>query len=130
MSFKKYALIMLIATMMLWGLWIVVLMTMNPLEDGSRALFLFYGSLLLSLTGTFALIGAMYRNIKYKKETEEQHAIISFRHAIWFAFIVNFSFFLQSKRLFTALNLLLFIMLIAIIEFLILSHQHARVSIK
>ena len=124
MNFKKYAVIMLVATVVLWGLWGVVLVSMNPFEDGKKALFLFYGALFCALTGTFACISGLYRHIRFKRESEDEHAIISFRHAFWFAFVACFALFLQANRLMTWLNLLLFIALVAIIEFLILSYTN------
>lgn len=130
MSLKQYIGIIFIGTLIMWGGWFVVVTQIDPLVAGMIGMFLFYSTLFFALLGTFALIGGVYHAIKQRGNMDDRHIILSFRHAIWYSLVVNFTLYLQAKRLLSWTNLLLLVLFLAIIEFLLLSrHRHTQSGI-
>ena len=115
MSLKRYLLLMLLATILCWLAFAVVIIYINPQETGFIGFLLFYISLFLALVGTFALIGFFIR-IWLVTQPIFRQVIIAFRQAIWFACLVVFCLILQSQELLTWWTTVLFIALLAFIE--------------
>ncbi|MBT3412887.1 MAG: hypothetical protein HOJ15_03135 [Candidatus Jacksonbacteria bacterium] len=127
MSLKQYIGVIFIGTLIMWGGWFVVVTQIDPIVAGMIGMMLFYSTFFLALLGTFALIGAFYHLVRQRGNMDERHIILSFRHAIWYSLVVNFTLYLQAKRLLSWTNLLILVLLLAIIEFLLLSrHRHTQ----
>ncbi len=114
MSLKQYLTLMSIAFILCWLSFFMVIFFINPQEAGFLGFFLFYLSLFLALTDTFALAGFFLRIWLLDRPIFTQ-VIVSFRQAIWFSLFVVFCLILQSKRL---LNLWVIILLILFLSFI------------
>ncbi len=121
MSLTRYFFIMVIATILAWVSWAVVITQINPeiaLWDGFA---LFYATLFLALIGSFALIGLAIR-----MHTQAQHlpyylVLLSFRQGVFFALLAIGSLILQSKHLLRWWNVLLLVVLLTVFEYFALT---------
>lgn len=117
---------MTIATIVCWAGWYTVVLLVNPHQAGFFGLFLFYASLTLALTGTFAVIGFFIRLFLLKQEMVFQKVVIAFRQAIFFALLFIGMLLLQSGRLLTWYNGAFLIMGLTMLEFFVISKRPAR----
>ncbi|HLD20039.1 MAG TPA: hypothetical protein VJB93_02230 [Patescibacteria group bacterium] len=123
MSLKRYTVALLIGTLVMWIAWSGVLVFIDPFASGMFGVVLFYATLVCGLVGTFAMIGLGYHAIRTRGALGEHDVVVSFRHAVWYALVVNFALYLQAHGLFPWTNILLFIFLFAMIELLLLSRS-------
>ncbi len=126
MTLLHYILMMVAGTLLSWGAWFYVISTVNPFENGTIGISLFYVSLTLSLAGTFAIIGFFVRTLVFKKEIVFQRVLISFRQAFFFAFLVDGFLLLQSFRLLTWYNLAFLVLGLTLAEFFMISRRPMR----
>src|SRR3989338_3011943 len=126
MSIKRYTVALLIGTLVMWIAWSVVLMFVDPFTSGMTGVVLFYATSVCALVGTFALIGLGYHAIRTRGALDEHDVVVSFRHAIWYALVVNFALYLQAHGLLPWTNILLFILLFAMIELLLLYRSQRK----
>jgi len=115
MSLKQYLTLMSIAFILCWLSFFMVIFFINPQEAGFLGFFLFYLSLFLALTDTFALAGFFLRIWLLDRPIFTQ-VIVSFRQAIWFSLFVVFCLILQSKRLLNLWVIILSILFLSFIE--------------
>ena len=106
---------MSIAFILCWLSFFMVIFFINPQEAGFLGFFLFYLSLFLALTDTFALAGFFLRIWLLDRPIFTQ-VIVSFRQAIWFSLFVVFCLILQSKRLLNLWVIILSILFLSFIE--------------
>lgn len=123
MTFSRYILLMLFATALCWGAWYAVITIINPAQADMLGFALFYGSLALSLAGTFALCGIIVRSVFFKHETGVQRVAIAFRQGIFFALLMDGFLLLQSKRLLTWYNVAFLIIALSIVELFFMSRK-------
>lgn len=127
MTFKGYVAAMLIGTVLSWAAWVLILFRVNPDTAGTIGFILFYASLLLSLLGTFALLGLVFRHMRVRRKFLVEKVVTSFRQGLWFGVVIIAALILQSQQLLSWWNLLLVILIITILEFFFLSalpHVH------
>lgn len=123
MSFRLYLIIMTISAIISWMLFGAVVYYISPIEIANLSPIIFYLTLCLSLVSTLALIGIAVRIKIFKKEPIFRQVNISLRQSVWFAAIIIFSLFLKTKNSFNWLNILLFLIVIVVIEFMCLAHK-------
>jgi len=121
MTFFSYVIAMIIGTVLSWFAWLQVLIRVSPYEAGLVGLFLFYGSLLLSLLGTFSLVGLIFRHLKVRKKFLVEKVVTSFRQGFWFGVVIVISLILQRSGQLSWWNVLLVVLIAAVIEFFFLS---------
>ncbi len=126
MTVKLYATIMLIATLVSWSSWFLVLIMVSPKNAGALGFTLFYSSLFLGVMGTFSLIGLLIRHIRAKNRFIVEKVIDSFRQAFWFSSLVVTALLLQSKNQLTWWNALLLVLIVATLEFFFISATRGR----
>lgn len=126
MSLIHYLLVLIGGTLLSWGAWYTVLISVNPLETGVLGFFLFYGSLTCALTGTFSLLGFFIRLALLREELLFQKVAVSFRQALFFSLLIDGVLLLQSYRLFTWYNLTFLILGLTVAELFLISRKPLR----
>ena len=126
MSVKWYIIIMLIATLMSWIAWMLVIFLINPKDAGTLGFGLFYASLFLALLGIFSMVGLFIRHLHKKKKFIVEKVLVSFRQGMWFAIIVVGALMLQSKDLLTWWNGVLLVLIVTVLEFFFISASTNR----
>ncbi len=128
MSIKTYLLIISLATLLAWLSWFMVVMNMNPDTGGLRPILFFYLSMIVSLTGVFAILGLILRCLRNKKEPIFYKALRSFRQGFWLAGIAAGSLFLFQQQILTYLSGGLLIGIFIFLELLVLTRQRSAAS--
>jgi predicted MFS family arabinose efflux permease len=129
MSLKRYLIIMSLSTLLLWLAWGLVIIFIDPVTGGIMGVSLFYISLFLALTGSFSVIGFFVRSRFAKKEEVLFNQVgVSLRHAILFSVLITGSLLLQSNRLLTWWNALIFIVILIVIESLFMMRSNENKS--
>ena len=127
MNFVWYMWSMAFGTFLAWGGWSAVLLNVNPDEGGFIAFLLFYLTLLVSLIGTFTLLGIVIR-VYVKKRTHviirEVH--IAFRHAVFLGTMAVVSLGLSAHGWLKWWVFLLLLAAIALLEYVALIIQEGR----
>ena len=123
MTLKTYLTIMLLATGICWSTFAVVINSINPETTNWIGFSLFYTSLFLAIVGTSALIGFVIRFILLRKDLVFRQVAIAFRQSFLFAFIIVGSLILQSFRMLTWYNAILFIVGLTVLEFFLISYK-------
>lgn len=126
MTLTRYLVLMTVATALCWAAWATVVGAINPFDTDLVGYFLFYSSLSLSLAGTFALVGLLFRTLLLKQELMFQKVAISFRQGIFFAILIDGFLILQSMRLLTWYNIAFLIVGLTIAEFFVISRKPIR----
>ncbi|PWB38477.1 MAG: hypothetical protein C3F02_03935 [Parcubacteria group bacterium] len=117
MNIRSYTLTMLVATIIAWAGWSVVLVNFNPSEGGVTVFLIFYCFLFLALLGTFSVLGLWLRQLVNKdRGLVRMMAMESFRQALVLSGVLIAALWLQAMRILTWWNLLLLIILAAVIE--------------
>jgi len=121
MTVKNYNIFMLLATILAWLGFFVVISNFDPSSANLTVFGLFYGILLLSLLGTFSLLGFLLRSFWNKKRGVPRFmAMESFRQALIFSIVVLLALGLQSIRVLTWWNIMLLVFMATFLEFVIL----------
>ncbi|MBI4281297.1 hypothetical protein HY625_00580 [Candidatus Uhrbacteria bacterium] len=128
MTFRSYLLLMGLTTVICWGAVVAVLYAVDPMSNDISSVPLFYGSLFLALTGTFALFGIVVRKFLFHEEPRFVQVAIAFRQAIFFALLIGFILALSHAQLLRWWLIPILIAFFTVIEYLLLSianHRHA-----
>lgn len=123
MTLRGYSMIMILATIISWGLWVMIVSLVDPEVTNWIGFTLFYFSLFLSLLGTSALLGFFVRIIM-KQDLVFRLVKDAFRQSFLFSFLILASLLLLSKGLFSWLNVSFLIIALSILEFFLLSYEH------
>lgn len=101
--------------------WIYVLFNIDPTQTSALGFLFFYASLCLTLIGLFSLIGFGARKIFMKQELDFRHVYVSFRQAVFIGFILIIALLLQSRNLFSWLNVIFLIIALTALDFFLVS---------
>jgi hypothetical protein len=121
MTLSRYLLTMSIATLICWSLWLCVIFTINPEKTNWIGFTLFYVSIFLALSGTFAIAGFFFRFKIRRQLIAFRSAKEAFRQSFLLATLIVASLILLSRDLFSWLNLSLLLLGLTILEFFWLS---------
>ena len=100
MSLRSYLLLMSAGTLICWISWFFVLFKISPVTGGLPAVLAFYLSLLLSIVGTFSVLGFLIRSWFYKNdEAVFRQVKNTFRQSVFIGITVTVIFLLASKNL-------------------------------
>lgn len=108
---------MILATLLCWASFFIVINSVNPLNTSVLGFVFFYSSLFLSLIGTLSVLGFLLRHWFNKNQFISEQVVISFRQSIWLSIIIVVGLYLQSQRLATWWNLLILLVLMIVLEF-------------
>jgi len=127
MSFRAYIFFMLLATVLAWIGWLVVLLNVNPKESGLSGFVLFYLTLFVSLIGILALVGIFSRvKILKRHDLLIREVKVSFRHAVLLSVVAVASLIFSAHGWLKWWVLLLFIAIVALIEYVALVIQKSH----
>jgi len=126
MTLKNYLFVMSALTAVCWGIFIFVAELVDPTATNWVGYGLFYISLFLSLSGTTALIGFIFRFVALKKELAFNLVKVAFRQSFLFSLFIIFLLVLKSQQLFNWLNLFLLVIIFAILELFLISYKKSR----
>ena len=122
MPLRLYLLIMSVMTAFCWLVFGYVIWTVDPDATNKVGFWLFYLSLFLALSGTAAIVGFIIRFVFLRHELAVNKVKIAFRQSFLFAGFIVAALFLLSRGLLTALNLLILIVGLSVLEFFLLSY--------
>ncbi|MFA4873331.1 MAG: hypothetical protein WC659_05345 [Patescibacteria group bacterium] len=123
MSLSRYVLVMIFATLVAWGAFLLVLFNVDPYDGGVIGRALFLGSLFFALFGTLSIVGFLARARWRKGVPLYWHVLNAFRQALLISFICVVSLMLQSGRLLTWWNSLLLLLAATLLEIFFLTRQ-------
>ena len=123
MTLKTYLIIMLLATAICWSALAVVINIVDPETTNNIGFTLFYVSLFLSLVGTSAIVGFLFRFIAMRKELVFRQVFIAFRQSFLFSAVIIAAFILQSFRMLTWYNALFLVIAVTVLEFFLISYK-------
>ncbi len=123
MNLSKFLVYMIIATLIAWVGFFMLISLVNSNESGKLTFLIFYLILGLATLGTFTVIGFWLRKIFTKNELSFYNVIVSFRQGLWLSLVLVISLYLQSKGLLNWINAILFILALSLIEFFCLNYE-------
>lgn len=130
MTLRAYLIIMTLATLTCWGIFGVILYTVDPFVTNWVGFLLFYVSLFLSVMGTASIVGFLVRFAFLKYELAFRSVKAAFRQSFLFGFLIVATMFLTSRDLLTWTNLLLLVVGLSLVEYFLISYDRSRVIRK
>ncbi len=127
MSLRLYLLLMSLATIVAWFGWGVVVTNQVPDPAMAMPFLLFYASLFVALTGTFAIIGFLVRFHTRQDDLPFRQVVLAFRQAISYAVLLVIVLVLQSKRLLTIWNTFFLLGAFILLELFFLTRRRENV---
>lgn len=116
MTLGKYLFLMILATLLCWGAWVLVVFFIDPENSGLIGILIFYLAGFLAIVGAASIIGFLARRVFNRFEHTFLQVKNSFRQAIWFGILIVGSLFLQSKDLIAWWNLVVLILVLVFME--------------
>ncbi len=123
MLFNKYILGIVIAALLGWVAFAVVVFRLNPYSSSQIALPFFFLSLFIALSATLSLAGFYIRVIFYKHEIFYNHINVSLRQGLLLALGICGLVTLQMLRTLTWWDGLLLLLIIFLIEFYFMTRE-------
>lgn len=117
MIHNTYLIGILIATVFSWASWSVVVYKLSPFSQPLLSLSLFYSSLFIALTGTFALIFYFLRLWANKKAVINAHLNTSLRQGALLGLMIIVGLGFQRLRVLTWWDGILLLAIVLLIEF-------------
>ena len=96
MHHKVYFLTMLLAAIIGWLTWVIIILNINPFNASKLEILLFYITLLFALLGTIFLFGWFMRSRFIKRFRLEDHLGTIWRQSVLITFLVLILLFFQS----------------------------------
>ncbi|MFA7314842.1 MAG: hypothetical protein WC025_02830 [Candidatus Magasanikbacteria bacterium] len=118
MNLRQYIATMLFATILCWLSWFFVISNVDPVTTPVSGFAFFYGSLFLSIMGTFSLIFFFYYKLFGDKNLPMfRYVEVSFRQSIFLSFFAILILFLQGQNYLNivtgSLLLIIFVLIIS-----------------
>jgi hypothetical protein len=113
-------------TVICWGIFLFVANLVDPTATNWVGYVLFYLALFLSLSGTSALIGFLFRFVALKKELAFNLVKVAFRQSFLFSLFIIFLLILKSQQLFNWVNLILLVIVFTILELFFINYKKSR----
>ncbi len=123
MSRSLYIFGIFVAAVFGWASWGVVINKLSPYVSPLPALILFYTSLFIALTATFALFGYYLRIWLNKDEVYFQHLNISLRQGVFLSIIMCTGLLFQRFRVLTWWDGLLLVLVMILVEFYFMAKE-------
>jgi len=123
MSLSRYVLVMIFATLVAWGAFLLVLFNVDPYDGGVIGRALFLGSLFFALFGTLSIVGFLTRARWRKGVPLYWHVLNAFRQALLISLVGVISMTLQALRLLNLWNSVLLLLAATLLEIFFLTRQ-------
>ena len=123
MSLSRYVLVMIFATLVAWGAFLLVLFNVDPYDGGVIGRALFLGSLFFALFGTLSIVGFLARARWRKGVPLYWHVLNAFRQALLISLVGVISLTLQALRLLNLWNSVLLLLAATLLEIFFLTRQ-------
>lgn len=118
MTLRQYLTIMLIATVLCWAAWWIVITNIDPFQDTGAGFGFFYLSMFFALLGTVSLLAFLIRHLLNRDHLSMYRQVQkSFRDSLIISSALTLLIYLQGKEYLNWWNSLMFFAII----FLILS---------
>ncbi|KKW36815.1 MAG: hypothetical protein UY81_C0012G0004 [Candidatus Giovannonibacteria bacterium GW2011_GWA2_53_7] len=128
MSLRRYLSLMAGTTILSWIAWSLILFRIDPQAGGNMGRAAFFISLLFALTGTFSLIGLGLRMKFVREPVIFRQTSIAFRQGILLGCLLTGGLILQATGFLRWWNLIAYLLMLAVIEFLFLSREQKPLS--
>lgn len=112
-----YLIGIIVATLLGWSSFFVVINNLSPFISGYLALSLFYSSLFIALTGTLAILNYYLRMALNKNKNNYQNLNIALRQASLLSVMVCVSLIFQRLRVLTWWDAMLMLIIIVLAEY-------------
>ena len=120
MNLQQYILIFFFGTVISTVAWLLIIFNIDPVAVGVPAHIFFYVSLGISLTGLFTTLLTVVRSLLFHQDVD--HAVFtSLRQAILFTVLITGTLIMLASDILTWWLLILFVFVVAVIEFFFLS---------
>ncbi len=126
MTFRFFLILMSMATIVAWGAWLVVLMSIDPSRTGLLGFVFFYAALALALVGTLTIVGTGVRVWAKREETVPRQVARAFRQSLLLSVVVVGSLLLLPAGFFAWWSILLLIVFVSLIELGFLSASRPK----
>jgi hypothetical protein len=127
MTLKNYLSLMIFMTLICWLVFFGVVSTVDPTTTNLPGFALFYSALGVSLIGTGAIAGFVFRFALLKQQLAFRAVGEAFRQSFLFSLLILISLFLLSHHLFTWLNILFLVIGMALLELFLISYNRSRI---
>lgn len=125
MRLIHYVTSMILATIISFVGFFLVVLFMDPFTGVLITLVLFYSSLFLAVAGLFSLLGLLLESKIFRHELEIYKVKIALRQALWLALLLIASLWLQHEQLLSWRNMFILILMLLSLEGLFfLSFRH------
>lgn len=127
MNFRQYIILMGISALFAWATWVFILFGISPNEAGLGIVFLFYIALLLAIACSLSILGLVLRFYVFKKgHSISYQAAKAFRQGMLLSVLVVGLLYLQSKGILNWWTIILFIAVLTLIEFFLISYKRSE----
>lgn len=123
MTLRTYLFVMTFLTVICWGIFLFVAITIDPFSTNWLGFLLFYSSLFIALSGLFTLIGFLVRFVILRKGIAFNLVKLSFRQSFLFSLFLITALFLQANNFLNWTNLILLIVGFSILELFLISNK-------
>lgn len=123
MSPRFYVSIIFLSTLVFWYSWFMVLALINPSEAGVLGLAFFFVNLFFASTGSILIFSYLIHAKIFGNRSAYKSIQTSTRQAILFSVLITVSLWLQGQDLLTWQNIIIFIAILTLIEFLFISRK-------
>ncbi len=123
MTSKWFLLVMALATVSAWTVWIFVVHSIDPTHTGMLGFFLFYLTLFIAVLGSAVFLGTLIRLWARPQEIAYRQTMRAFRQGILLSSLFMGAMFLLSFDLLRWWSGLLLIAFFALIELLFVSQK-------
>lgn len=111
MTLRGSLVVFLVGTLLAWGAWLTVLMTVPPDGAGAIGESFFFGALLLALAGTLTMLGVLGR-MRFSSALPSVHLSAAFRQGMLIAIAVVGALLLQRFHVLQWWNMLLLVLVL------------------
>ncbi|MBI3290721.1 hypothetical protein HYZ76_00395 [Candidatus Falkowbacteria bacterium] len=122
---KAFLWLIILGVIAAWLSWAMIIVYFDPGETSLIGFSLFYISLFLGLSGTIFLAGDAIKSKILKKQLYPR-VQSSVRHGIFFTMLIVGWVFLKSQDLANWWNILLYVLILAVLEFFFISSQKRK----
>ncbi|MEK7614884.1 MAG: hypothetical protein AAB431_00685 [Patescibacteria group bacterium] len=126
MTYRWFLLVMALATVGAWTVWIFVIHSIDPVHTALLGFFLFYLSLFVALLGTAVLLGTLVRLWARPTEIAHRQTTRAFRQGILLSGLFLGALVLLSFELLRWWSAFLLILFFALIELLFVTQKRPQ----
>lgn len=116
MSYHKYVGIILVAGILAWLGWLVIVYKLSPYESMGVSLSFFFVTFFIALSCTFAVLGFYFRLWLFKNEIFYKHINVSLRQGILLGLIAVFALVFQMMKFLNWWSGMLILAIVILIE--------------